>query len=519
MAKQFETFNLDDEEEKTPEFKVNQPSDLNIDQQPMMEKPEDTYDYQKEGDRALAEASALEDNQPDDIDSLITALQPKPEEKLKIDHRYANDVSREPNELEKLLKGEGPIVRQSGGAPYSSQQVKAEEIKEVGQPAGMSEQQPALPSPSVLTQQVDDGNEYEKALRRRDLAILANQLGKASAQIGSSIAQVKPGDLSAFDTNIALARDIPKDVLEKFKYDEQDPNSKQSRDLRATIETITKTKIPENMSVSKIKELKIFDGIIKLQQAKSLSEYRQGQLGLSTKKIESTERNVDKKIQSGEKIAGMKAEQQKETRKDKIVDRDLKTLEKFSKEFNPALASSRSPMGKAETRVQTADNILAFINKPGRDKSELTDIEIKELARALDTMLANGMSTVSGTKMLIPKTALGDLAKIEAYIRGIPVGAKQAEFVKRYEDSVIRERKVSSDYINNTINSGKKKLKSIEEKNPELVNDYLSSIYRLDDKPTTLPTKKDEKIDKYAKDNNLTYEQALTIIENRKKNK
>lgn len=508
MAKQFETFNLDDEEEKTPEFKVNQPSDLNLDQQPMMEKPEDTYDYQKEGDKALAEASTLEDNQPDDIDSLITALQPKPEEKLKIDHRYANDVSREPNELEKLLKGEGPIVRQSGGAPYSQQQVKSEEIKEAGKPASAVERQPALPSPSILTQQVDGENEYEKALRRRDLAILANQLGKASAQIGSSIAQVKPGDLSAFDTNIALARDIPKDVLEKFKYDEQDPNSKMSRDLRATIETITQTAIPENMSVSKIKELKIFDGIIKLQQAKSLSEYRQGQLGLSTKKIE-----------SGEKIAGMKAEQQKETRKDKIVDRDLKTLEKFSKEFNPALASSRSPMGKAETRVQTADNILAFINKPGRDKSELTDIEIKELARALDTMLANGMSTVSGTKMLIPKTALGDLAKIEAYIRGIPVGAKQAEFVKRYEDSVIRERKVSSDYINNTINSGKKKLKSIEEKNPELVNDYLSSIYRLDDKPTTLPTKKDEKIDKYAKDNNLTYEQALTIIENRKKNK
>ncbi len=178
-------------------------------------------------------------------------------------------------------------------------------------------------------------------------------------------------------------------------------------------------------------------------------------------------------------------EQRSDILKDRQAERSLvkegKDDEKISKrasELNNKLveeaASSRSAFGKAANIRRSAEAIDTLIDQIP-DKNNIDNRQIYELARSLDAMLSSGAATISGSEHLIPKTSSGDLAKIQEYITGIPKGAKQAEFIKRMQETVHRERDLASKQIRTAKDKFVAGYGDVKQKSPEKYKDIMKA--------------------------------------------
>jgi hypothetical protein len=156
---------------------------------------------------------------------------------------------------------------------------------------------------------------------------------------------------------------------------------------------------------------------------------------------------------------------------------DEKTNKRFSElnnKLTSEIASSRSAFGKAANVHRSAEAIetlVAGIPNP----NDIDSRQIAELARSLDSMLAQGAATVSGSAHLIPSTASKDLAHIQEYLMGIPKGTQQGEFVKRMTETVKREKELARKQIAATGKKITAGYSDLQKRDPERWNEVMSA--------------------------------------------
>jgi hypothetical protein len=116
--------------------------------------------------------------------------------------------------------------------------------------------------------------------------------------------------------------------------------------------------------------------------------------------------------------------------------------QKMSNALASDKASSRSALGKAALKLQSSEAIETLASSY-KNLNQLDTRQINEIARSLDSLLAGGAATVSGTEHLVPKSALASGSKLMEWISSNPQGAQQGEFVKRMLETVGREKELA----------------------------------------------------------------------------
>lgn len=299
------------------------------------------------------------------------------------------------------------------------------------------------------------------AQERADMLTLINQLGKAGTMIGSGISGVSGGvkptevDTKIFDTNIALAQQLPGRVAEELKMERQDPKSPISASSRDFIKKSMGVNVPDNVSADQLKEQ--FPIIEKFLQAQEANKTRR-----------------ESARQHNETMAANKATQA-DAKAEREANRDFVRM---NEKIEGGIASSRSVLGKSDATIRAARAIKALATQYG-NPDELDSRQIAEIARGLDGMLSQGQATVEGTKKLIPKTFKGGVATVQEYASSLPKGAQQGEFVKRMLHTIDREIEVAEEMkgeIKDRLIGGYSHLKAYD---PDRWNDIMKK-HRLE---------------------------------------
>lgn len=136
---------------------------------------------------------------------------------------------------------------------------------------------------------------------------------------------------------------------------------------------------------------------------------------------------------------------------------DQKTEDRFDKNFTtfsnnlakPELAGRMGPVAKNIGIRDSADRINALIDGAGGDYNKLTNSQVFEIAKSMDSMLSNGATTMSGTKEFQPDTWKGKFAHFAEQATANPQGAGEGGFVKLYKDTIDREKKLANQKVQN----------------------------------------------------------------------
>lgn len=262
------------------------------------------------------------------------------------------------------------------------------------------------------------------ALHKRDLSQLVNSLGKAGNLIGSSLSRSAPVGQDLFDQNIKAADQPVSDLQTKIALEPKDPNSAISKNYRDFLKRYG-VNAPDNVSAEQIKDV--------LLPAAEKEELKKLQL---------------KNIQLGKEQTQAYRDV---ARGDKLDKQTTDRIDKANKSLTAEIASSRSAFGRAANTKQAAEKLEALTQ--GIDPNDLNTRQIAEIARNMDSMLANGQATISGMSKLIPASASGDVSKISEYISNIPKGAQQGEFVKNMMQTVQREKTLAQQQMQKTQGS------------------------------------------------------------------
>ena len=303
---------------------------------------------------------------------------------------------------------------------------------------------------SVLTSNQPDIRSIENLKAAQDQAaknrLYANLLGSADV-IASSMAGLGAGRVvkpSAQEQakNLGEQADIGvKEYQQQLAQSKDDPNSPLSKQMREQFKKVFKYDIGTNYSAADIEKV--------LPQMTSIL-------------------NVQEQAATRREIAKQNAEIRKSREQEA---NDYKTDKRFSElgiKITPELASSRGAFGKAANTKRAAESIEAFVGRG--DPNNLTDSQIAEIARALDSMISSGQATVSGMEHFIPRTYLADEARIKTYIQSIPKGAQQGEFVKKMMETVEREKELANKQIQRASKTIAEGYIDLKRKNPDRWN-------------------------------------------------
>ncbi len=75
----------------------------------------------------------------------------------------------------------------------------------------------------------------------------------------------------------------------------------------------------------------------------------------------------------------------------------------------------------------------------------MTNAQVYEIAKTLDSMLAMGAPTVAGTKGLNPESLQSKMRLLQQRVQNEPVGADLGAFVSNIRDTIHREKKIADD--------------------------------------------------------------------------
>jgi hypothetical protein len=292
--------------------------------------------------------------------------------------------------------------------------------------------QNAAPVGDVLSKLLgSNSDELKDAQQQRNQLQLMAILGRAGQQAGAAIANranIKPDD-EAYRTLLAAAEQPVSDVkaekamasealknkkLEseaKTEMQKSNPNSDISKTYRDLYRKTTGKDAPSNTTATELEKLE----------------------PILARLHTSEENRKDRQL----KMSELKSA------------RDEKQLAKNVVDMGYDLDSNRrgaGEMGKNQARVNAAGRVNELITQ--FPDYNMPHIQAREVATSVAGLLNSGsQSAVSQINELVPKTWQGSVAKIEEYIKGIPVGEKQQEFMKLMHETAIRERDLAKEQI------------------------------------------------------------------------
>lgn len=133
---------------------------------------------------------------------------------------------------------------------------------------------PAVESPQLQLPSIS--SQFADAQSAANMGTLTAQLGKAGALIGSGIGAgiTRPTEIDnkIFDTNMAVAQQLPEQFKQRLEMSKQDPNSDMSQTARDFIKQSLGINIPDNISAAQLKEQ--FPVIEKLLAARENAKMR-----------------------------------------------------------------------------------------------------------------------------------------------------------------------------------------------------------------------------------------------------
>lgn len=292
---------------------------------------------------------------------------------------------------------------------------------------------------------------------QRNQSQLINQLGAIAERGAAGYAGIKATQQETFKDNMAIAQQAVDDVKDRIKQQGDDPNSPISTSFKKYLAKFSGEPVSPNMTANAGKE--VLPLVFKDYEAKLLQQTRKEMLEdkLKERKETATENRA-----AEERKYKYLADERKATAKEKALDReaarqlkteekqeqfDRKRLDTLGKALTAETASSRSAFGRGANNIRAAEAIEALTDQFKGHLDQMDERQITEVARSLDGLLAQGQPTISGTMHLIPKTAVGNVAKMVEYLRNIPTGQQQGLFVKRMLETVEREKELAKDQI------------------------------------------------------------------------
>lgn len=196
----------------------------------------------------------------------------------------------------------------------------------------------------------DNAEALADAQKRENLAVFANQLGKAGDIIGSSIAGVGPKAQEAFDSNIKQAGEITKQHEALMAKEKNDPNSPLSKGMRQFMKSFGfnikgEATAEELMKLSPLAE-KYFQSVQNREQR--AEEVKQKQLDRQTQmSIAKLNKETANEVKRGDK------------------------LETYTQAFRKEMTNGQ--LGKQYATASTAQKMLKSLSEFAKDPSGYTD--------------------------------------------------------------------------------------------------------------------------------------------------
>lgn len=190
-------------------------------------------------------------------------------------------------------------------------------------------------------------------------------------------------------------------------------------------------------------------------------------------RISATRENAAMRREIAEQNRLTKEAAGKEKSAEKKSASSVKRFDDLGKKLVSETSSSRSAFGRAANTIRGAEAIEQLTHN--MNPNDIDSRQITEIARSLDGMLAQGQATVSGMEHLIPRTFLGNAAKIQEFITNIPTGTKQGDFVKRMMETVAREKELARDQIKRTQHKILSSYEDLEKEDPEKYDSMLKA--------------------------------------------
>lgn len=331
---------------------------------------------------------------------------------------------------------QAPVIPQS--KPLPKARPLSNPIPEIPQTTpNLSTKQP-IPEEQIQEPKPNDSNirDIENQASRAELI---NRLGKSAELLGVAIAGpgAKATAQDVFDSNIKAAEG---EVQKEINLQKNDPNSDYSKKLQQIVKDKYGTDA-SGLSAEQLKEtaLKPIVDSFEKKEARELQE-----------------KLLKERIEGRKQEAQLKGAELKQSREDKESSKkdaaDTKRLDTLNTKITGAISSSRSAFGQAARNAQAVENAEALLNGENMDYDALDNRQIYELAKSLDSILSkgNGGSTVSGTEHLIPTNAKTKLAKMLEFITSERQSAGQGSFVKKYADTLSREKDVAKKQMADT---------------------------------------------------------------------
>lgn len=143
----------------------------------------------------------------------------------------------------------------------------------------------------------------------------------------------------------------------------------------------------------------------------------------------------------------------------------------LAKETNPSQATSRGGMGSPYKSLLAIDRVQGMLDSQP-DYNKLTDTDVNEMYEALAQVVAGGSGNVSEARVaaLVPHNRAKTMAGVKQWLSSKPEPAQQAEFVKKAEHLLNREKAVL------TQNVRKAQLESFQGKAPLFATDPRANL-------------------------------------------
>lgn len=299
-------------------------------------------------------------------------------------------------------------------------------IQQPDEVVSVKEQQAAKPK-SRLEEALELQNRMEML---GNLSRSSELLGRG---IGSAITKMAPTKMTGGEFEETLSK-IGKQGVEgaklldeeETKKDEQDPLSEKSKRARESLSAVLGRDIPESLSFSDIKTLKLSDLALKTTAAGA-----------------------------------------------KLSTANQKRLTDFSKELDP----TRGRTGEFGELYKVANRATRLEQLMAKGKN-LTGPEMEELAIGTARILSGtGAGSRSQVEALVPQTIRGDMMKTIQWITNQPTGLGQQKFVERTMALLDRERKTAKTAMGNIIKQRATAYKKeLEHSDPE-VKKQFSDVY------------------------------------------
>lgn len=274
-------------------------------------------------------------------------------------------------------------------------------------------------------------------------------------QIGAGLGHWSPGVLDQLNQNAdimaKLGQQGKQDLQERIQMEKMDPNSQYSTALRDFAKKQFGYTIPEGVSAADL-DKSFMSPLLKSFEA---DQSRQANSAKLQQQIQDRQDRLQDQIASREFIAG---ENQKNRKVQSDLNKDTKQshedaleMDKFTKAVNPQSASSRSPLGVAQTSANLGQRMLSLIDDPEVVKDS---VFMNGLAKDTERMMTNA-STVQGSKALGYNNLESVMSRAKSFLDSHPEGINTPEVIQQYKNIASDMIKASSKVVQNNFKTYK----------------------------------------------------------------